>query len=423
MSVTVLARHNVRRVGLIVVTLVLLAAGIVRVTPAYAADSAAAEYSVVGDHAVVTGCIDPCVGAITIADRINDQPVTEIGSNAFADRSSLTGHLAIPDTVTNIGLNAFKQTGITSVDLGESVETIGNGAFWLATGLDGLLSIPASVETIGSNAFRGAAGLDEVRFLGNAPTINSTAFADTMASTTSTTPRPLYRKASATARYWNTALTGSRFVAVNDPTFTGHPSDAALTTGQNVSLSGLADAHEGGGSLTYQWFKDGQAITEPVGGTGANLTITNAAVDDSGVYTIKATGWVGTTESSGATVTVTASPTPEPEPQPQPSTPTQTPTPAVPVPTPTPVQVKTNQSVKVKLPAALKRNKKYALPRTTIQGLPTSWKPAKNLYCTIKRATLHCTKSTKTKKLKITVAAPGTSTLNAYKQTFLRKVK
>lgn len=67
--------------------------------------------------------------------------------------------VVIPDTVTAIGDNAFKNnTTMMSVEIPDSVKSIGNSAFYGCTSLMGIL-IPDSVETIGSSAFYGCTSM------------------------------------------------------------------------------------------------------------------------------------------------------------------------------------------------------------------------------------------------------------------------
>ena len=77
--------------------------------------------------------------------------VTNIGGFAFNNCSALKG-IGIPDGVTSIGNSAFAASGLSSV------------------------TIPASVATIGTNAFSDCASLGGVYFLGNAPSVDTTAF-------------------------------------------------------------------------------------------------------------------------------------------------------------------------------------------------------------------------------------------------------
>ncbi len=87
--------------------------------------------------------------------RTNGQTytVTSIGDDAFTSCSYLTS-VDIPDSVTSIGnsWHLLSATGLTSVDIPDSVTSIGNGAF---SGCDDLTSvtIPDSVTSIGNYAF------------------------------------------------------------------------------------------------------------------------------------------------------------------------------------------------------------------------------------------------------------------------------
>ena len=98
-----------------------------------------------------------------------DGPITKIPQRAFLN-SMITGNFVIPNTVTEIGDQAFKGcTGLTgNWTIPNSVTTIGNSAFSGCTGFTGNLTIPNSVKTIGSYAFSGCTG-----FKGNLTIPNS----------------------------------------------------------------------------------------------------------------------------------------------------------------------------------------------------------------------------------------------------------
>lgn len=75
-----------------------------------------------------------------------------IGKYAFANNSSLTGELVIPDSVTSIESNAFYQcSGISKITLGNSLLQIGDYAF-MNVGCNEI-TIPDSVISLGYMAF------------------------------------------------------------------------------------------------------------------------------------------------------------------------------------------------------------------------------------------------------------------------------
>lgn len=97
--------------------------------------------------------IDEYIGTdinVRIPARIEGEPVTSIGREAFSQSGIMSVH--IPNTVVVIENSAFRDSrGLTSVTIGNSVERIGSSAF-SGTGLTEVV-IPNSVEYIGSSAF------------------------------------------------------------------------------------------------------------------------------------------------------------------------------------------------------------------------------------------------------------------------------
>jgi len=90
--------------------------------------------------------------------------VTSIGIAAFANCNGLTDSLAIPSSVTSIGGMAFFGcTGLTGITISDGVTSIGESAFRNCSGITSI-TIPASVTSIGPQAFTGYAGLTSVIF-------------------------------------------------------------------------------------------------------------------------------------------------------------------------------------------------------------------------------------------------------------------
>ncbi|MDR1592371.1 MAG: leucine-rich repeat domain-containing protein [Prevotellaceae bacterium] len=101
------------------------------------------------------------------------------GSNydsPFESKTTLTS-LTIGNSVTSIGDGAFYGcSGLTSVTIGNSVETIGNFAFSGCRGLTSVI-IGNSVETIGERAFRYCSSLETIYVKAiNPPAVGKNAF-------------------------------------------------------------------------------------------------------------------------------------------------------------------------------------------------------------------------------------------------------
>ena len=151
-------------------------------------------------YEVAYGSGSGCVGAVIIASG-----VTVIGAQAFYSAVSMTS-IQIPNTVTEIGNNAFAGSGLTSINIPGSVTLMGNAAFqqmgFLTTVVieDGItslpsqafynnfsqsivnLSLPNSLTTIGDAAFFGA-GISILEIPNSVISIGASAFYDATALT------------------------------------------------------------------------------------------------------------------------------------------------------------------------------------------------------------------------------------------------
>ena len=71
-----------------------------------------------------------------------------------------------------------------------------------------------------------------------------------------------------------------------------------VNTTQQVTFTATAD---GTGPLTWQWLKNGTAIS---GATSSTYVITSAALADGGVYRVRASNSAGSAESNAITINV-----------------------------------------------------------------------------------------------------------------------
>lgn len=85
--------------------------------------------------------------------------LTTIGEDTFRGCTSLT-EIALPSSVTTIGRNAFRESGITDIDLNQ-VTTINNNAFRDCVGLVEI-TITSSVNSIGVDVFAGCDSLSTI---------------------------------------------------------------------------------------------------------------------------------------------------------------------------------------------------------------------------------------------------------------------
>ena len=102
--------------------------------------------------------------------------LTEIDSLAFYHCGKLNGELKLPDTVKEIGGFAFNRCGFTGkLELPVSLENIGNDAFESCSGLTGKLTFPSKMNEIDFSIFH-ETGITEVVIPSSIKTVRDFAF-------------------------------------------------------------------------------------------------------------------------------------------------------------------------------------------------------------------------------------------------------
>ena len=117
-------------------------------------DVAEKDSYVIGENTILSadGTVLVKFASGTLTSFTVPDTVTEIGANAFRGNVSLTG--VDLGRVQTIGRGAFYGTGLTSIDLPGTLTWIDSNAFSEAA-VSGTLTVPASVTWIGSYAFQG----------------------------------------------------------------------------------------------------------------------------------------------------------------------------------------------------------------------------------------------------------------------------
>lgn len=248
--------------------------------------------------------------------------VTSIGDDAFAICTSLVT-ITIPASVTNLGSHVFRAcSGLTeiTVDLAnpsyastggvlfdksmgnliewpgakagsytvpDSVTNIQLNAFDSCTGLTSV-TIPNGVATIGDGAFGGCTSLTAVYFQGNAPTLGSQVFSGDNNATV----------------YYLPGTTGW------GPTFGGRPTALWLPPlspqAQTAEVGSRVEFRVSAGdspTLGYRWFF---SATTSLTCTNSVLQLTNVQFSQSGNYTVVVTNAAGAVTSSPAFLSVIA---------------------------------------------------------------------------------------------------------------------
>ena len=113
--------------------------------------------------------------SVELKDQWGDRHIFEvikIGDRAFKDCTGITS-VEIPETITEIGSAAFSGcTGLTSINLPESITEIGYAAFSGCTGLTSI-NLPESITKINGDTFRGCTGLSSITIPGSVTRLES----------------------------------------------------------------------------------------------------------------------------------------------------------------------------------------------------------------------------------------------------------
>lgn len=111
----------------------------------------ALTYQLEADRAIVTQC-DKSAEEVVIPEKIAGKPVTEIAEDAFQFCENLTS-VEIPDTVQTIGKNAFWSCHkLQHVTLPKNLAAVGDNCF-RSCGLLAELEIPVTLQKIGLDTF------------------------------------------------------------------------------------------------------------------------------------------------------------------------------------------------------------------------------------------------------------------------------
>lgn len=199
---------------------------------------------------------------------------------------------SFPDGVLTIGHSSFRGASrITSLTVPDSVTTIEDDAFISTTNLD-ILTIGSGVTTVGTNVVAHTAHDLTVRFLGNAPAMETGTW-------TGGGPTFYYR---AEATGWPSEFDGHDFLSVRAPAITVPPLHETTTIGANITFTGHSwTLSAGSGNESWQWYKDGNPIS---GATDHYLQVLNVESDDAGEYTAEITTWAGSDVSEPATLAI-----------------------------------------------------------------------------------------------------------------------
>lgn len=112
-------------------------------------------------------------GSYSIPSKVNGRAVERIWASAFRKCANLTD-ISIPSSVSEIGGNAFEETGLSKVTIPETVKSVGAGLFENCTSLTDV-TLPKTVTDLEMSFFDGCISLQRVK-MDNVKTIGMYAF-------------------------------------------------------------------------------------------------------------------------------------------------------------------------------------------------------------------------------------------------------
>ena len=198
--------------------------------------------------------------SITIPDG-----VTSIGDSAFEYCTSLTS-ITLPDSVTSIGYRAFFGcTSLTSITLPDSVTSIRDEVFYCCSSLTSI-TIPKSVTSIGNKAFYGCSSLTSITFPNGVTSIGDYAFYYCSSLTSITIPEGVTSIGDKAFDFCNSlkvvAFLGEK-PSINSSAFAGVVADAyypeSLDSDSSWKKSGALSGY--GGMLNWKpWYTLGDYL-------------------------------------------------------------------------------------------------------------------------------------------------------------------
>ena len=157
------------------------------VLPLQAADVSDLTYTTDDGRVTITDCDENASGELLIPDEIEENTVTEIGSNAFSNCASLTS-ITIPVGVTVIGSGAFNAcASLTGITIPEGVSSIGERTFSNCASLTSI-TIPEGVSSIGERAFSNCANLTSITIPEGVTSVGKNTFSSCASLTSVTIP-------------------------------------------------------------------------------------------------------------------------------------------------------------------------------------------------------------------------------------------
>ena len=115
-------------------------------------------------------------GKLEVEHIVIGEGINQISDNAFEGCIYLKT-VQLPSTLTQIGRKAFKDSGLTAIEIPKGVTTIGEYAFYLCTRLE-TVTLPQGLKIIGGNAFHKCKSLKKLDIPGSMEAFGTKAFAE-----------------------------------------------------------------------------------------------------------------------------------------------------------------------------------------------------------------------------------------------------
>lgn len=124
---------------------------------------------------IESSAFNQCEGRYWNENLVFPDTLVEIGDNAFKDSGIV--NFVVPKNITKLGIGVFQSCDrLKSITFHENITEIGKGCFSYCDALTGEITLPSKITYIGEQLFRGCTGITKITLGSNITSIDKQAF-------------------------------------------------------------------------------------------------------------------------------------------------------------------------------------------------------------------------------------------------------